>query len=76
MGYLIFKSGYIPKILGVLMIIAGLGYLIEFVLFFLFPQLDASIIMFTFWGEVLLPLWLLIKGVNVETWRKRALESA
>jgi len=76
MGYLIFKSGYIPKILGVLMIIAGLGYLIEFVLFFLFPQLDASIIMFTFWGEVLLPLWLLIKGVNVKQWENRTLESA
>jgi len=76
MGYLIFKSGYIPKILGVLMIIAGFGYLIEFVLFFLFPQLDASIIMFTFWGEVLLPLWLLIKGVNVKQWEKHTLESA
>jgi len=75
MGYLIFKSGYIPKILGVLMIIAGLGYLIEFVLFFLFPQLDASIKMFTFWGEILFPLWLLIKGVNVEQWEKRTLVS-
>ncbi len=76
MGYLIFKSGYIPKILGVLMIIAGLGYLIEFVLFFLFPQLDVSIITFTFWGEVLLPLWLLVKGVNVKQWENRTLESA
>jgi len=75
MGYLIIKSGYIPKILGALMIIAGTGYLIEFVLVFLFPQLDVSIKMFTFWGEVLLPLWLLIKGVNVEQWKNRTLES-
>ena len=75
MGYLIFKSGYIPKILGVLMIIAGLGYLIEFFLFFLFPQINASIIMFTFWGEVILPVWLLIKGVNVKQWEKHTLES-
>lgn len=76
MGYLIFKSGYIPKILGVLIIIAGCGYLIEFVLFFLFPNLDASIKMFTFWGEVLLPLWLVIKGVNADKWEERVLESA
>ncbi len=76
MGYLIFKSGYIPKILGILLIIAGFGYLIEFVLFFLFPHLNASIKMYTFWGEVLLPLWLLIKGVNVEQWKKWTLVPA
>ncbi len=75
MGYLVFKSGYIPRILGVLLIIAGFGYLIDFVTFFFIPDFDA-IKMFTFLGEVLLPLWLLIKGVNVEQWEKRALESA
>jgi hypothetical protein len=32
--------------------------------------------MFMFWAEVLLALWLLIKGVNVEGWKKRALDSA
>jgi len=76
MGYLVFKSGYIPKILGVLLIIAGFGYLIDFVTFFLFPNFDVAIRMFAFWGEPLLALWLLIKGVNVEQWEKRALESA
>ncbi len=75
MGYLVFKSGFIPKILGVLLIIGGLGYLIDFVTFFFIPDFDA-IKMFTFLGEVLLPLWLLIKGVNVEQWEKLALESA
>jgi len=57
------------------MIVAGCGYLIEFVLFFLFPNLDITIKMFTFWGEVILPLWLLIKGVNVKQWEKRYLKS-
>jgi len=75
MGYLVFKSGYIPRILGVLLIIAGFGYLVDFVTFFFIPNFDV-IKMFTFWGEVLLPLWLLIKGVNVEQWEKRAVESA
>jgi len=32
--------------------------------------------MFTFIGELLLPLWLLIKGVNVEQWKKHTHESA
>jgi hypothetical protein len=74
-GYLVFKSGYIPRILGVLLIIAGFGYLIDVVTFFLFPTIP-SIALFTWWGELLLPLWLIIKGVNVEQWEKRALESA
>ena len=75
MGYLVFRSGYIPRILGVLLIIAGFGYLIDFVTFFFVPSFG-PIKMFTFIGELLFPLWLLIKGVNVEQWEKRALESA
>ena len=76
LGYLVFKSGFLPKILGILLIIAGLGYLFEFFTFFLFPSQEISIKMFTFWGEVILALWLLIMGVNVEKWEARELESA
>jgi hypothetical protein len=76
MGYLVFKSGYLPRILGVLLIIACFGYLVDFVTFFLFPNFDVGISSFTGWGEVLFPLWLLIKGVNVEQWEKRTLAPA
>jgi hypothetical protein len=76
MGYLVFKSSYIPRIIGVLLIIGCLGYMIDFVTFFFFPNFDVVISEFTFLGELLLPLWLLIKGVNVEQWEKRTLESA
>jgi hypothetical protein len=79
MGYLAFKSGFIPRILGVLLIIAGFGYLIDSFAVFLLPNFYAPIsqfILFTTYGELLFPLWLLIKGVNVEQWEKRALESA
>ncbi|MBA7524357.1 hypothetical protein ES705_16494 [subsurface metagenome] len=69
LGYLVFKSGYFPKVLGrilsILLIIAGLGYMIDFLIFFLFPNFDVAITQFTFWGEVLLLLWLLIKGVKI-----------
>jgi hypothetical protein len=76
MGYLIFKSGYIPKILGVFLMIGCFGYLIDYVIFFLIPDFGTSIALFTGFGEQLFPLWLLIKGVNVEEWEKRAIESA
>jgi hypothetical protein len=79
MGYLVFKSGYIPRILGVFLIIAGFGYLIDSFISYLLPNFIATIsqfTQFTWYGELLLPLWLLIKGVNVEQWEKRALESA
>ena len=76
LGYLVFRSGYIPRILGVLLIIAGFGYLIDSFAEFLLPNYDLTISMFTFIGEVLLLLWLLIKGVNADRWEKRALASA
>jgi hypothetical protein len=76
MGYLVFRSGFLPRILGVLLMIACFGYLIDSFAFFLFPKFEGTTVWFTFLGEVLFPFWLLIKGVNVEQWEKRALESA
>ena len=77
LGYLVFKSGFLPRILGILLMLGGLCYTVLAVLFFLFPNFDATIFgLFAFIGESLFYLWLLIKGVNVEEWEKRALESA
>ena len=73
MGYLVFKSGFLPSILGILLIIGSFGYLIDSIAFFFFPNFK-PIVLYTFWGELLLPSWLLIKGVNVEQWEKRAIE--
>src|SRR5574341_984313 len=74
MGYLVFKSGFLPRIIGALLIIAGFGYVIQS--FAAVLGYNLSIIFYTGWGELLLLLWLLIKGVNVEQWNKRAAESA
>ena len=74
MGYLVFKSGFFPKILGVLLMIACFGYLISS--FATFLGYTVSIGLFAALGEVLFILWLLIKGVNVEKWEKHAAESA
>ena len=73
MGYLVYKSGFIPKIVGVLLVIAGVGYVVQS--FAAFLGYNVNIILFTGLGELVFLLWLLIKGVNVEQWKKRALES-
>lgn len=72
MGYLVFRSRFLPRVLGVLLIIGGCGYLIDSFAALLLPDYGVKLALFTFWGEVLLPLWLLIKGVDVEQWEKRA----
>jgi hypothetical protein len=77
LGYLVFKSGFLPRILGILLMLGGLCYTVQAVLFFLFPNFDLMIFgLFAFIGELLFYLWLLIKGVNVEEWEKRSLEFA
>lgn len=76
LGVLIYKSGFMPKILGILLVVAAFGYLGDVVTFFLLPDLGLTVSEFTFIGELLLMLWLLIKGVNVEVWKQRSLEAA
>jgi hypothetical protein len=57
--------------------LGGLCYTVSAVLFFLFPNLDTmNLGLFAFIVEALFYLWLLIKGVNVEGWEKRALKIA
>jgi hypothetical protein len=76
LGYLVFKSGFLPRILGILLMIGCFGYVTDAVLFFLFASSAATLSLFAFIGELLFALWLLIKGVNIEQWEKLALESA
>ena len=75
-GYLAFKAGYVPTILGALLVIAGLGYVFDAVAGFLFPTFGMTVGQFTFIGEVLLALWLVIKSVRVEQWKTLTPESA
>ena len=72
MGFLVFKSNYIPKVIGIALMIGCLGYLADAFIFILRPEFDIAFSEFLFIGEVLLPMWLLIKGVNVERWQQQA----
>jgi hypothetical protein len=70
-GYLIFRSIFLPRFLGVLMIVAGLAYLL-----FLWPTL-ADRLFFPYivvpgvLGEGSLTLWLLLMGVHNQRWREQ-----
>ena len=79
LGYLVYKSGYFPRILGVLLILASLAYLIDGLAILILPSYEVTPVFLAIpiaAAELLFPLWLLIKGVDVEQWEKRALESA
>jgi hypothetical protein len=68
-GYLVYKSGFLPKILGILLMAGCFGYLVNFLGGFLFPQY-ASIGIAKFvslpatLGEIGTCLWLLIIGLK------------
>jgi len=79
LGYLVYKSGYIPRIVGLLLVFASLCYLTQSFGNILLPKYEG---IFATVGllsivELAFPLWLLIKGVNVEQREKRTIiESA
>jgi hypothetical protein len=70
-GYLIFRSTFLPRILGALMAFAGLGWLT-----FLSPALANHLSPYNLasglLGEVSVFLWLLVMGVNVQRWKEQA----
>ena len=69
LGLLVFRSGFLPRLLGVLLGIAGAGYVIDSATQLLSPGFP-TVALFTAVGEFLFPVWLLIRGVNVERWRQ------
>ena len=80
LGYLIFKSGYFPRVLGVLMVLAALGYLADSFGNFLSPGYEErfawAVTVTAFVGELPFFLWLLIRGVNVRKWQERVAASS
>jgi hypothetical protein len=74
LGYLIYRSRYFPRILGVLFLIAGLGYLINSFALILAPSLAALlfpwILLPALPAELGFALWLLVKGVDLPKWRE------
>jgi hypothetical protein len=74
-GYLIFRSTFLPRILGALMAFASLGWLT-----FLYPPLANHLYPYNMFpgiiGEGALTVWLLVMGVNDERWKEQASAAA
>ncbi len=72
-GYLIFKSGYLPKGLGVLLALGGLGFVTRSFALVLAPAYPSSFLLLpTILAAVSLTLWLLVRGVDVAKWEEKA----
>jgi hypothetical protein len=74
-GNLVFRSAFLPRVLGVLMVCAGLGWL-TFLVPPLAHRLYPYILVPGIVGEGALTLWLLVAGVNVRRWKEQAGEAA
>lgn len=73
-GSLIFRSTFLPRILGVLLAISGLCYLINCFATFLSPAFEAHLVPYILLpggAELLLALWFLVIGVNEERWKQQ-----
>ena len=73
-GYLVWRSGFLPRTLGALLALAGVGYLVDSLMFFLIPGYEGAasplVLAPAIVAEAGLILWLLIKGVDVQRWRE------
>ena len=71
-GYLIFRCTFLPRILGVLLAISGLGYVtylyppLAYYLFIPYTAAASAL------GEIPLELWLIVMGVNAQRWKEQA----
>ncbi len=80
-GYLVLNATFLPRVLGALMAIDGMGYLTFSFATFLSPPLVAHLYPFlpfmtAILGEASLMLWLIVKGVNAQKWEEQAAAAA
>jgi hypothetical protein len=72
-GYLIFRSGYLPRFLGVLLGLAGLGFIMKSFALVLAPAYASDALLLPmFLAGVSLTVWFLVKGVDVPKWQARS----
>lgn len=72
LGILAYRSDFMPRIFGILLVIAGLGYLADGFGAVLVRDYSINISQFTFVGEATLMLWLLIKGSRKDFSQRKA----
>lgn len=77
LGLLVYRSGFLPRILGVALMIGCFGWLAVVFQRFLLPDFEAlaGARYAAHLAELSFIAWLLVKGVDVESWRERAIEA-
>jgi hypothetical protein len=77
LGLLVYRSGFLPRALGVLLVVGSPGWVIRLVQGLLFPGSEATLwsnppLVVTHVAELSMMAWLLVKGVDVQRWHERA----
>lgn len=79
-GWLVFRSGFLPRIPGILLALAGVGYLLQSFGTFVAPGLagtwEVVVIVLAIPGELVFAIWLLAKGVDRDAWSAAAARAA
>ncbi|MFN2601447.1 MAG: DUF4386 domain-containing protein [Gemmatimonadaceae bacterium] len=72
-GYLIYRSGYLPRFLGVLLILAGVGFIAKNFAAVLAPKFPSDLFMVVMpFAVIAVTLWFLVKGVDVKKYEAKA----
>lgn len=76
-GYLMYRSGYLPRVLGALVALSGLGFLVRSFAMVLAPAYASSALLLpTALAGLALTMWLLVRGVDLPKWELRDAETA
>jgi hypothetical protein len=64
-GYLAYRSGFVPRVIGVLLVVAGAGYAYDSFVSLFTEGSPFTVSSVTFLGEFLLGVWLLVRGRRI-----------
>jgi hypothetical protein len=66
LGYLIYRSRYIPRIIGILLVLDGVAWVINPLRPYLYPNAHLGFLFIISFSELILPLWLVIRGWKIQ----------
>ena len=80
LGYLVYRSGFWPRILGALLMVASVGYLSQSYGHLVVPRFDGTleivVQVLAIPAELAFTIWLLWKGIDVDRWARRRRDAA
>jgi len=69
LGLLVLRARYVPKLMGVFLLVAGVGYLVDNLKYFFYPGVDTGFLWFAYFGELIFMVWLLVVGAGIKKLR-------